>query len=194
MFWRRCPSSQEVEQFLDDSRSLPLSYGRIGITREDRPRGRLDEHVVIIGHGSSDFERASRALEEWKHFDLSWVRLFPRHASIDVGTIVAVRIRHLGFWSLNGARVVYQVKDASRFGFAYGTLTNHAEHGEELFEVSIDPQTGEVAYRIRAVSWPQALLARMGYALVRHMQARFRRDSAAAMAPTPSASPTLGKH
>jgi uncharacterized protein (UPF0548 family) len=89
---------------------------------------------------------------------------------------------------------VYQVKDASRFGFAYGTLTNHAEHGEELFEVSIDPKTGEVAYRIRAVSWPQALLARMGYPLVRHMQARFRRDSAAAMAPTPSASPTLGKH
>ena len=33
---------------------------------------------------------------------------------------------------------------AARFGFAYGTLTNHAESGEELFEVFLDPATGDV--------------------------------------------------
>ena len=69
-----------------------------------------------------------------------------------------------------------------RFGYAYGTLTNHAESGEELFEVFVDPETGDVMYRIRAVSWPQATLARLGQPIVRVLQARFRRHSAAAMA------------
>jgi hypothetical protein len=36
-------------------------------------------------------------------------------------------------------------------------------------------------YRIRAVSWPQATLARVGQPIVRALQARFRADSAAAM-------------
>lgn len=100
------------------------------------------------------------------------------------GTIVAVLIRHLGFWSLNGCRVLYSVgslDDVGRFGFADGTLTNHAESGEELFEVYIDPQTDEVIYRIRAISWPQATLARIGQPIVRVLQARFRDQSAAAM-------------
>ena len=42
----------------------------------------------------------------------------------------------------------------TRFGFAYGTLTNHAESGEELFEVFLDPQRADVIYRILAqLSW-----------------------------------------
>ena len=68
----------------------------------------------------------------------------------------------------------------STFGFAYGTLTNHAESGEELFEVSLDRHTGEVSYRIRAVSSPRATLARLAspYTV---SQARFRRESALAV-------------
>ena len=81
----------------------------------------------------------------WKQFDIGWVETFPRHAPVAVGTVVAVLIRHLGFWSLNGCRVLYSVgslADAARFGFAYGTLTNHAEAGEELFEVFLDAADG----------------------------------------------------
>src|SRR5262249_1661869 len=89
-----------------------------------------------------------------------------------------------GFWSLNGARVLYHVggtdgQDA--FGFAYGTLTNHAESGEELFEGSIDRQSGDVMYRIRAGSRPQSALGWIGQPIVRLVQARFRNDSAVAM-------------
>jgi uncharacterized protein (UPF0548 family) len=58
---------------------------------------------------------------------------------------------------------------------------NHAEQGEEIFEVLLRPETYEVVYRIRAVSRPRALLARMGYPVARMFQARFRRDSAEAM-------------
>ena len=58
-------------------------------------------------------------------------------------------------------------------GFAYGTLTNHAEEGEELFEVYLDPRTDEVMHRIRAVSRPGAALTRLGYPIAL-LQARFR--------------------
>ncbi|HUQ89511.1 MAG TPA: DUF1990 family protein, partial [Vicinamibacterales bacterium] len=61
------------------------------------------------------------------------------------------------------------------------TLPNHAESGEELFEVYIDPRTDDVIYRIRATSKPQSMLAWLGQPIVRVLQARFRRDSAAAM-------------
>jgi len=184
MFLLTRPSRRQIAGFLDRSRRLPLSYGPTGIVRHRSAADGVGEHVVTIGHGEPDFECARLALAAWKHFDLGWVEAFPAKLSVDAGTDVAVLIRHLGFWSLNGARVFYQVggfdgQDA--FGFAYGTLTNHAESGEELFEVSIDRQSGHVTYRIRAVSRPQALLARLAYPFVRALQRRFRRDSAEAM-------------
>jgi uncharacterized protein (UPF0548 family) len=183
MFLTRRPSPSVIERFLGESRELPLSYGPIGIVKEATGRD-VDEHVMTIGCGQTDFERARKALLTWKHFDLGWVTTFPRDAPVVVGTVVAVLIRHLGFWSLNGCRVLYHVgspDDEARFGFAYGTLTNHAESGEEIFEVFLDSGTGEVTYRIRATSFPQAAVARMGQPIVRLLQARFRRDSAAAM-------------
>jgi uncharacterized protein (UPF0548 family) len=186
MFFMRRPSAPAIDRFLDASRSLPLSYGPVGIVRETaKPgHGRIDEDVFTIGRGDDDFERARAALTAWKHFDLGWVETFPRHAGIEVGTMVAVLIRHFGFWSLNGCRVVYPIgcsQTAGRFGFAYGTLTNHAESGEEIFEVFVDPRSGNVMYRIRAISWPQVALTRVGQPIVRMLQARFRRDSAAAI-------------
>jgi uncharacterized protein (UPF0548 family) len=184
MFLARRPSGTTIDRFLLDSQDLPLSYGPVGIVRTETARQGVDEAIGAIGCGKADFERARAALIAWKQFDIGWVETFPRYAPVAVGTVVAVLIRHLGFWSLNGCRVLYSVgslNDVARFGFAYGTLTNHAESGEELFEVFIDPQTDEVIYRIRAISWPQATLARVGQPIVRALQARFRRHSAAAM-------------
>jgi uncharacterized protein (UPF0548 family) len=184
MFLARRPSRETIERFLLDSQDLPLSYGPIGLVKTGTAPRRLDEAIVAIGRGEADFARARAALLAWKQFDIGWIETFPRHAPVAAGTVVAVLIRHLGFWSLNGCRVVYGVgclDDAARFGFAYGTLTNHAEAGEELFEVFIDPRTDEVVYRIRATSWPRAPLARIGQPIVRALQARFRRQSAAAM-------------
>ena len=184
MFLARCPTRNVIDRFIRESQDLPLSYGPVGIVRTRTAGQDLDQLAVAVGHGQADFERARAALLAWKQFDIGWVETFPRHAPVAVGTIVAVLIRHLGFWSLNGCRVLYSVGstgDVARFGFAYGTLTNHAESGEELFEVFIDPGTEEVVYRIRATSWPQATLARVGQPIVRVLQKRFREQSAAAM-------------
>jgi uncharacterized protein (UPF0548 family) len=181
MFFARRPSREAIDRFVRESQELPVSYGPIGIVNRETPCRDLDEAIVTIGRGRADFDRARAALMDWKQFDIGWVETFPRHAPVEVGTLVAVLIQHLGFWSLNGCRVLYNVGGDGRFGFAYGTLTNHAESGEELFDVFLDPESDEVRYRIRATSKPQAALARIGQPIVRALQARFRRDSAAAM-------------
>jgi uncharacterized protein (UPF0548 family) len=184
MFLSRRPSAATIDRFLVESRELPLSYGPVGIVSPEAGRQDVRELTVTIGHGRNDFERARAALMAWKQFNIGWIETFPRDAPVAIGTIVAVLIRHFGFWSLNGSRIVYRVDggtDECRFGFAYGTLTNHAESGEELFEVFFDPETEAVRYRIRATSWPQAILARLGHPIVRALQARFRSHSAAAM-------------
>jgi uncharacterized protein (UPF0548 family) len=184
MFLARRPTRHVIDHFLCQSQDLPLSYGPVGIVSTRTADQNVDEVTVTIGRGQAEFERARAALLAWKQFDIGWVETFPRHAPVAVGTNVAVLIRHLGFWSLNGCRVLYIVGgpgDVARFGFAYGTLTNHAESGEELFEVFIDPRTEDVVYRIRATSWPQAAVARFGQPIVRALQARFRDHSVAAM-------------
>jgi len=205
MFLLRRPSRTDIDRFLDRSRELPMSYSPIGIL--DQPsRGPLvghpfkgasgpvvgrpfkgaaaiDQQDVVIGRGGADFQRARTALLTWTHFDLGWVEAFPDRPRIEVGTNVAVLIRHLGHWSLNGARVLDYTDQPDRqsVAFTYGTLTNHAESGEELFHVFVDPQSGDVVYKIRVISWPQSPLAAIGQPIVRVLQERFRKDSAAAM-------------
>jgi uncharacterized protein (UPF0548 family) len=182
MFLLRRPAPREVERFIDASRPLPLSYQPVGLAAEGGSGFQIDELASIVGHGAAAFERAAAALHAWRHFELGWVEVFPRAAPIAPGTVVGVLVRHLGFYSLNGCRVVYRIGDERGLGFAYGTLTDHAESGEELFTVSLDRETGAVWYRIRAASRPRATLARLGYPVTRRLQARFRRDSARALA------------
>ncbi len=182
MFLYRRPLPRDIDAFIAASRDLPLSYAPTGLANGAPVGFTIDQHEVVIGHGDTAFRRAQLALETWRHFNLGWVELFPPGAPPRPGTVVAVLIRHLGFWSLNGCRVVYEMGAAGDgVGFAYGTLTNHAESGEEVFRVSLSPQTGDVSYSIRAVSRPRARLAALGYPVVRALQARFRRDSSAAM-------------
>lgn len=183
MFLTHRPTKSAIEKFIDESSDLPLSYGPVGLAKQSPPGFNADVASAVVGHGADAFAGARRALNEWRHFELGWVELFPHGASTESGTVVAVLAHHLGLWSLNGCRVVYGLsdKDLWQFGFAYGTLTNHIEMGEESFEVAMARDTEEVTYRIRAVSKPRAVLARIGYPYARISQARFRRDSIAAL-------------
>ena len=184
MFLTHRPGARELEEFIKQSINLPLSYEQVGLAKQSPSDFKIDQASGVIGRGKTTFERAKLALREWRHFELGWVEIFPKNASIESATTVAVLAHHFGFWSLNGCRVVYELGDRpddTSFGFAYGTLTNHAEMGEEIFQVSISPESEEVSYRIRAASRPRAALARIGYPITRLLQARFRRDSIAAM-------------
>jgi uncharacterized protein (UPF0548 family) len=184
MFLASRPSDELIQDFLRHSHTLPLSYQPVGLGDNAAAGFRVDEASGPLGFGQATLNLAKRALCKWRHFDLGWVELYPAGAEIKQGTVVAVLVRHLGFWSLNGCRVLQVTGDREMgplFGFTYGTLTNHAEMGEELFEVTMNSETFEVSYRIRALSKPRAALAQLGYPITRALQSRFRRDSIAAM-------------
>ncbi len=184
MFLIRRPTQRQIAEFLDQSRDLLLSYDPVGIARQTPEGFNADLASEVIGHGRETFERAKNALAQWRHYEMGWVELFPRGAAIELETNVAVLVHHLGFWSLNGCRVVYGIGDVeseTNFGFAYGTLTNHAEMGEEIFEARLEPESEAVIYRIQAVSKPGAPMARIGYPIARYFQEQFRRDSIRAL-------------
>ena len=144
----------------------------------------MDEAHVVLGHGEAVFHRAARSIAQWRQFDLGWAGIHPAAAPVTPGVDVAVVVSHLGVWSVHACRIVYLLESnggAPVAGFAYGTLTEHAETGEEIFEISLDPASGAVSYFIRAVSRERAWLARLGAPVARGFQRRFRRDSLAAM-------------
>ena len=117
-------------------------------------------------------------------FDFPWVELCWPDTPIEVGNVVAILVKHFGFYSLNAARIVYVIDEtgpAMKFGFAYGTLPDHAGSGEERFLIEWDQTDDSVWYDILAFSRPQHFLVRLGYPMLRRMQKRFGRESAAVM-------------
>jgi uncharacterized protein (UPF0548 family) len=85
-------------------------------------------------------------------------------APSEVGTTAAVVGRHHGSFSLNACRVVYLIDEDDgnlrRRGFAYGTLPEHAERGEERFTGEWRREDGSVRYDLYAFSRPNHPLAR----------------------------------
>lgn len=184
MWTLRRPGNVLVERFLASQREAPFSYASVGATRGTPPSGyTIDRNEAILGHGQVTYERAVSALESWRHFDIRWIDLVGGQNRPSPGLTVAILARWGGTWFLNACRVVYLVNETApsrRSGFAYGTLPDHAESGEELFTVDWQPDDS-VWYRIMAFSRPNQVLSRLGYPLVRRLQKRFARESIAAM-------------
>jgi uncharacterized protein (UPF0548 family) len=116
-------------------------------------------------------------------FEMSWLELCWPNVPIVAGSTVAVVVHHLGFWSLHACRIVYTIEErgaVERYGFAYGTLSDHAEMGEERFTVEFQTSDETVWYDIYAFSRPRPL-ARLAYPFTRALQERFASDSKKAM-------------
>ena len=175
-----------IERFLIDHQTDEFSYPEIGATKNaGRPADyNIDHNRQKLGSGREDFEKAKNAIRDFKMFDIDWVGLCDGGMPIEVGNIVAIVVRHFGFYSLNAAKIVYLLDNAesiNRFGFAYGTLADHGEIGEERFSVEFHEETGEVWYDLFAFSRPASFLARAGYPLSRYLQKSFAADSKQAM-------------
>lgn len=182
MFLLRKPTPAEVEFLLDRADASEFSYSQLGATESEVPPGFQPDHNRIEIGQEQDWERAKTALRDWRMFDIGWIELYPiGKTPIEAGRTVAILIHHFGFHSLNFARIVYTIDEPTRFGFAYGTLVEHGESGEERFLVEKDIDTGRVVYDLRAFSRPNHLFAKLGHPVVRHLQKRFAADSLAAM-------------
>jgi len=185
MFLLSEPEERKIKALLNSQAGKAFSYVEVGASQVSAPAGyKVDHNRVLLGHGRETFSKAVSAVNDWKMFDLGWVRLNPQHPQEKAGEVVAVLVRHLGFWSVNISRIVYTIEEhggVERYGFAYGTLLEHAEQGEERFTVEHQGATDEVWYDLYAFSKPRHLLARLGYPFSRHLQKRFARESLKAM-------------
>ena len=187
MFQLTRPAPAEIDAFLAAQRGSDFSYPEVGATRSDSaPAGyNVDRNRVRLGAGAETFRRATEALRHWRASSLGWTSIYPTGAALLPGMTVAVVVRHFGFWSLNAGRIIYVLDeerdDMSRTGFAYGTLTDHAEIGEERFVVEWNRADDSVWYDLYAFSRPRHALAKLGYPLGRWLQRRFARESKQAM-------------
>lgn len=187
MFLIAKPNEESIRLFLEAQKDKPFSYGEVGATRNgNAPHGyTLDRNRIELGRGRETFDRAVEAVRNWKMFDLTWTRVYFDDTPIEVGKTVAVLIKHFGFWSVNASRIVYVLDDATdaieKFGFAYGTLTEHGERGEERFSVEYHQRDESVWYDLYAFSQPNHFLAKLGYPLSRYLQKQFATESKGAM-------------
>ena len=182
MFLPSEPSAEQIREFIAAQQGLPFSYSEVGATRDKLPVGyTVDHNRTQLGHGANVYARAVAALRDWKHFDLGWTKIVPPDAPIQEGQVVAVSARTFGVWSLNACRIVYTLDDDRKFGFAYGTLREHAERGEERFLIEWEPRDDSVWYDILAFSQPKHWLVKASRPLARMLQKRFARDSLQSM-------------
>ena len=178
----RRPSPTAIAAFLSLQHAAGFSYSEVGSTRSGAPAGyTVDHNRVRLGRGIDVFRHAVESLQHWRMFNLGWVELSPGDTPIEANATVAVLIRHFGFWSLNACRVVYVFNEERKYGFAYGTLQDHAEQGEERFSIDWSSDNW-VWYDILAFSRPRQWQAKVAWPLSRMLQKKFARDSKAAMA------------
>jgi uncharacterized protein (UPF0548 family) len=178
------PNRNSIAAFIRNQQGQRFSYAEVGHSRGQPPVGyTVDHNRIKLGYGPDTFERAKSAIHQWKMFDFPWVSLCWPEYPIETGVSVAVLVSHLGFWSVNACRIVYVIEEQEspkRLGFAYGTLPEHGEIGEERFSVEFHPDDQSVWYDLLAFSRP-GTLARLAYPFTRSLQKRFARDSKAAM-------------
>jgi uncharacterized protein (UPF0548 family) len=184
MILLRKPTRPFIDQFIAQQTLEPFNYSYVGRSRTNPPADYVVDHNrVQIGQGEVGFTAACDALNRWQMFNIGWVQLCWPDAPIQEGTTVAILVHIFGIWWLNAARIVYLIDETAPsrwYGFAYGTLTDHAESGEERFMVEWrDDDT--VWYDLLAFSRPYHPLAKVGRPLARQFQKRFAKDSLTAM-------------
>jgi uncharacterized protein (UPF0548 family) len=181
MFSVQRPSDARIRRMLESQRGAGFSYPEAGATATSPPRGyNVDHERYLLGHGPAAFSRGKLAIERWEMFHNGWTHLCWPDASIESGTNVAMLARWGGLYSLNFCRIVYTTDEPRKYGFAYGTLPDHIEAGEERFVVEW-LEDGSVWYDVLAFSRARHVLARIANPAIRRLQSKFRRDSGRAM-------------
>ncbi|WP_339730531.1 DUF1990 domain-containing protein [uncultured Gimesia sp.] len=180
------PDAQQIADFIAAQSRLKFTYPQVAATRTQTPPAgyQVDHNRICLGQGRALYETAKQALVDWQHYRFDWLTLHRPDAGPEAGQTVAALAHVLGIWVLNACRVVYVVEETEplhRFGFAYGTLPEHAESGEERFQVEWNTDDDSVWYDLYAFSRPGQLLSKIASPYVRRKQKQFARESLLAM-------------
>jgi uncharacterized protein (UPF0548 family) len=175
------PSADLVQFFLKNQAKASFAYPEVGATSNDQslPGYANDRNRVLLGKGEAVYLAACDALRQWRMFPGGWAWIEPKGAPQQAGQNMAMVAKVMGMYWLNGCRIVYTLNGTGpdrRFGFAYGTLPDHAECGEERFSIEwLEDDT--VWYDLKAFSQPRHWLTRMFNPVARWYQQRFVRES-----------------
>jgi uncharacterized protein (UPF0548 family) len=179
------PSESTLRNFLQKQVGANFSYSQVNHTQKnERVSGfNNDRNRVLLGKGQGVYDAACEALRQWEMFPGGWAWIEPKDSPIQTGQTLVMVAKILGIHWLSACRIVYTLDGAGperRFGFAYGTLPDHIECGEERFSVEwLEDDT--VWYDLKAFSHPRLLVVWIGYPLARLLQKRFVRESLAKM-------------
>lgn len=128
------PSAVQLDRMLAVARDSSLTYDHVGTTMPPVDvRGPVRQRHLVLGHGPGAFERAVLGLRQWSCHDGIGATVHPGDAAIEAGESLLVVLPVGPACILVPNRVVAVIDEPGRFGFAYGTLDGHQEHGEESF-------------------------------------------------------------
>lgn len=172
------PSVNVFQAWTAKRKGEALSYAHPKATLDKEfPKGfDHDRNKCLLGEGEEVFEAAKEGLLNWIMFPKAWVVNYPNPFPFEEGMEVALAFNLWGTWWFNSCRIQYLIDEPNRFGFAYGTLLNHIESGEEVFWVEKRPNN-EVWYNIQAFSKPHLWWIKPFKFIVRGYQRKFVRES-----------------
>jgi uncharacterized protein (UPF0548 family) len=162
-----------MERMLKASQSSEPTFTDTGASLTGRVVSgftRLHDEMVL-GRGLETFARAVEGLQQWKAHNLLGFAIFPKAATIAVGSTIMVHVGTPILALSVPCRIVGVVDEASRWGFAYATLPGHPEQGEEAFEVTMAADQ-TVRFAVTAISRPADPLVRLAGPVGRLVQAR----------------------
>ncbi len=185
---------RQIERRLAELARTPLNYDPATLDLEQPPDGwHVDDRCQPLPSeppgdpvAGGSWEIAGRLIQGYEFADPSLVRAhYDRDAPLD-GRNMLLELRALNLVSVHvGVRVVSVYdevrtrggRDARVFGWAYRTLRGHVEMGQMDWQVWKWRDTGEVQFRVHAVSRPAPVpnpIIRLGFWLLReHERAVF---------------------
>lgn len=182
------PSAKKMPKLVQKWRNKPLTYQEVGCTRLEKipPGYNKDKHRILLGNGEQTFLAAKSAVQNWKMYDLGWMDVHRPLVPIKEGEVSVTFIKLFGIWfGAIPCRIVYTINEnnseKSLFGFAFGTIEDHPEIGEEKFVIEWDHSNDNVYYEVCAISRSGHFLTKCGYPVMRYLQNCFFRDTLQSM-------------
>eukprot|EP01035_Chromulina_nebulosa_P036147 gene36147-48662_t len=110
---------------------------------------------TIVGKGSEDFLKASAAMMSFNMTNvLDWIKIIPLSGPLKAGDPIFTNSRFYStpLWTLNPCRIVSIEVGSDSAHILYATTMGHLIAGEEMFRVSLQPQSNNVVFEIRSIS------------------------------------------